>query len=396
MDEELNSGQLVDTSNSWLVVSVVVTILVIILLLGNLFYSLYTIRNFENKTLILEKVSEKLLFHIKSLRLTTLLAASTGDLNWQNEYKEHKKNTEKVLKKIYGLIDTQAIESEMKIIKQNKNNINEIEERAYTLISKGKKQEAEDAMKSWNYIKNQRELITATENLRNILHKHVRDRISFGKNIMYITFVSISLLFGLLVFSWYVSIKSWSNNIEKRQEKEDEIIYLNYHDSLTDLYNRRYFMQAAKAEIERTRRYDISLSFMMIDVDYFKKVNDNYGHAAGDKVLKDLASEIKNTIRESDIAVRLGGEEFGVLLPGTDLNMAEDAAERLRENIEKINFQHEESSISITISIGISTYKNEDSNMDDLLQKADVALYEAKSRGRNCTVKYTGELGTDI
>ena len=84
MDEELNSGQLVDTSNSWLVVSVVVTILVIILLLGNLFYSLYTIRNFENKTLILEKVSEKLLFHIKSLRLTTLLAASTGNLNWQN------------------------------------------------------------------------------------------------------------------------------------------------------------------------------------------------------------------------------------------------------------------------------------------------------------------------
>ena len=120
MDEELNSGQLVDTSNSWLVVSVVVTILVIILLLGNLFYSLYTIRNFENKTLILEKVSEKLLFHIKSLRLTTLLAASTGNLNWQNEYKEHKKNTEKVLNKIYGLIDTKAIESEMKIIKKIK------------------------------------------------------------------------------------------------------------------------------------------------------------------------------------------------------------------------------------------------------------------------------------
>ena len=395
MDDELNSLKFADTSNSWFVISVVVTILVILLLIGNLFYSLYTIKNFENKTLVLERVSEKLLFHIKNLRMTTLLAASTGDLNWENEYIEHRKNTKMILKRIYELIDTKEIEKEVNVINRNKNNINEIENKAYDLISQGKKEKATDVMKSWDYIHNQRELIKATENLRNIVHTHVQARISFGKNIMYITFVTIFLLFGLLVFSWYVSIKSWRNNIKKRKEKEDEIIYLNYHDSLTDLYNRRYLMQSAKEEIERAQRYDISLSFMMIDIDHFKKVNDDYGHAAGDEVLKNLATEIKNGIREIDIAGRLGGEEFGVLLPETDLNKAEKLAERLRKIIEKRCFQYQKLTISITVSIGITTYSNKDFNMDDLLKRADIALYEAKSRGRNCIVKNTDEKNFD-
>lgn len=397
MDNEVNEKELTDTSNPWLYVSVVVTILVIILLVGNLFYSYYTIRNFEDKILTLERVSEKLLFHVKTLRTTTLLAASTGDLSWQKNYNEHKKDVEIMLEKIYKLIDIEGAVREIDNIKQNKDNLNKIGDEAYTLISQGKKDEAENILKSWNYIKNQQELVKSTENLRNIVQNYVQKRISFGKKIMYVTLVIIFLLFSLLVYSWYISIKTWRSNIKKRKEKENKIIYLNYHDFLTDLYNRRYIMEAGKDEIQRAQRYEQSLSFMMIDIDHFKKVNDNYGHAAGDEVLKDLAANIKNSIREVDIAGRLGGEEFSILLPKTDIEEAEKVAERLRKTITESSVSFEDSVISITVSIGLTTYNQKNSNnMDDLLQKADIALYEAKSAGRNCIVKNRGESETEI
>ena len=376
--------ELTDTSNPWFVVSVVVTLFVIILLIGNLFYSFYAINNFESKELALERISGKLLYNVKNLKMTTLLAAQTGDLTWENKYNEHKKVSENMLGKISELIDEEKSWEEIENIRKNIEVIHKKEEKAYNLISQGEKDDAINLLKSWDYIKNQKELVNSTEILTNIVKNRVQENISFRKNIIIITFIILLLLFAILIFSWYISIKTWRDNIKKRKEKEKEIIYLNYHDSLTGLYNRRYFMQAGEDEIERAERNKKSLALMMIDIDYFKDVNDTYGHAAGDKVLKNLANILKDSVREIDIVGRLGGEEFGIILPDTNIINAEKAAERLRKNIEDSSIQFEEESISITVSIGVSSYTQKVYNMSDLLHEADIALYKAKDRGRNC------------
>jgi len=385
-DTNKNEEELTDNSNPWFIISVIVTFLVTFLLIGNLVYSYYSINNFESKELTLQRISGKLLSHIQNLKLTTLIAAHTGDLTWKNRYIEHKEKANIMLKDISSLVDLGEGLNEIDNIKQNKNNIIKIEDEAYQLISQGRKEEAVNILKSWNYIKNHQELINATEKLTNLVNEHVQNNITFRKNIILLTFLILAILFGILIYAWYKSVKTWRYNIRKRKQKEQEIIYLNYHDSLTDLYNRRYFMQTGKQEIERANRYKEPLSLMMIDIDHFKNVNDTYGHIAGDKVLKQLSSILKESVRNADIAGRLGGEEFGIILPKSSLDKAKQVAERLRKNIENNTFKFDEANISITISIGIAAYKETNINMDNLIHEADLALYEAKKIGRNCVV----------
>lgn len=387
-DEETKKTEeeLTDSSNPWFIISVIVTVLVILLLIGNLFYSYYAINNFENKELTLQRISGRLMSHVQHLKLTTLIAAHTGDLTWENRYIEHKEKANIMLDDISSLVDLEKGLNKVDNIKQNKNKIIEIEDEAYQLISQGRKQEAVNLLKSWNYIKNHQELIKSTEELTDLVNEHVQNNISFRKNIILFTFVILFILFGILIYAWYTSIKTWRYNIQKRKEKEQEIIYLNYHDSLTDLYNRRYFMQAGKREIERAYRYGESLSIMMLDIDHFKNINDTYGHITGDNVLKHLATILKESVRNVDIVGRLGGDEFAIILPKSSLNKAKQVAERLRKNIEDNTFKFEEANISITVSIGLVAYNQKNSNIDNMIHKADLALYGAKKRGRNCVV----------
>ena len=162
-------------------------------------------------------------------------------------------------------------------------------------------------------------------------------------------------------------------------------------DALTGLNNRRQLEYRIKQEVATAKRQSNPLCAMMMDVDFFKKVNDTYGHLAGDTVLKELAAIIKTTIRESDIAARYGGEEFSILLPNTTLKDAASIAERLRLAVQNttINCLNEngktETSLNITISIGVYQYKETDT-AKELYAKADKGLYNAKSTGRNKVV----------
>jgi diguanylate cyclase (GGDEF)-like protein len=162
-------------------------------------------------------------------------------------------------------------------------------------------------------------------------------------------------------------------------------------DALTGLNNRRQLEHRIKQEIANAKRQSLPLCAIMMDVDFFKNVNDTYGHIAGDAVLKELAEIIKKTIRESDIAARYGGEEFSILLPMTTMKDAACVAERLRSAVERttINCLNEKgeiaTSLNITISIGVYQYKETDSDKE-LYEKADKGLYKAKSTGRNKVV----------
>lgn len=163
-------------------------------------------------------------------------------------------------------------------------------------------------------------------------------------------------------------------------------------DALTGFYNRRQLEERIKQEVSNAKRQHAPLCGIMTDIDFFKGVNDTYGHAVGDLVLKTIAKVIRGQLREYDIAGRYGGEEFSILLPFTKIEEAKMVAERLRKAIEekvidisKINPDSEIKEISVTLSLGIYEMQESD-NDEDLLKKADKALYEAKNTGRNKVV----------
>lgn len=162
---------------------------------------------------------------------------------------------------------------------------------------------------------------------------------------------------------------------------------LSYLDGLTQIYNRRGFDRSISTEWKRMRRDNNELCLLLIDVDYFKKYNDHYGHQAGDDCLKVVAKAIERVLfRPADIAARYGGEEFAILLPGTDLAGASLVAERVLQTIHEQNISHEYSDISdrLSVSIGIAiSNKSANNNILKLIKSADEGLYEAKNSGRN-------------
>jgi diguanylate cyclase (GGDEF)-like protein len=154
-------------------------------------------------------------------------------------------------------------------------------------------------------------------------------------------------------------------------------------DSLTGLFNRRHFYELAELEMKRSLRYERPLSVIMADIDFFKKVNDSYGHAVGDLVLREAATILKQNTRETDIVGRYGGEEFVLMLPETNLENALSLAERIRAAVSHIRIPNEKKDVFITISLGVAEYSMERENLDALLNRSDQALYEAKKTGRN-------------
>lgn len=179
-------------------------------------------------------------------------------------------------------------------------------------------------------------------------------------------------LLGFLADLLSVSIE----NAELHQERERQSVT----DGLTGVSNRRHFTEVFYREFERAKRYGQSLSLIVADLDYLKKVNDTYGHQAGDEAIKTIARVLHEGSRSIDLAARYGGEEFCLLLPNTDLEMAEQTAERLRKKISECSV---EGAGAISASIGVASFPMHADEPDDLFRQADEALYEAKQRGRN-------------
>lgn len=168
------------------------------------------------------------------------------------------------------------------------------------------------------------------------------------------------------------------------QESYKKIEQQAHVDYLTGLSNRRYFLELAEQEISRATRYKSSLAVCMLDVDYFKKVNDTYGHKVGDILLQKLSELFNESLRNIDIVGRIGGEEFAILLPETDSVHAIEVAERLRKLVEGTKITLETGlPLKFTVSIGIAMFDGKGENIDTLLNSADQALYQAKSSGRN-------------
>jgi diguanylate cyclase len=154
-------------------------------------------------------------------------------------------------------------------------------------------------------------------------------------------------------------------------------------DGMTGLYNRRFWEEQFVMEYKRDKRSESPSALIMLDIDNFKKVNDTYGHPAGDEVIKTLAGIIKKAIRETDLAGRYGGEEFAVILPDTPVANVEFVAERIRRLVEKCVVVYDEINISFTVSIGIAGFKQTYKDSTQWLDMADKSLYQAKAAGKN-------------
>jgi diguanylate cyclase (GGDEF)-like protein len=163
-------------------------------------------------------------------------------------------------------------------------------------------------------------------------------------------------------------------------------------DGLTRLYNHRHFYELLEQEFHRTKRYQSNVALIMIDIDFFKQINDTYGHQVGDDILKELAEVIRVQVREVDILARYGGEEFAALLPQTSLEEAKIVAERIRSAVEENEFDTSKGAIKITVSLGLAGFPQMDINSQvELVSEADTALYRAKKAGKNRVVIGTGE-----
>jgi diguanylate cyclase (GGDEF)-like protein len=166
----------------------------------------------------------------------------------------------------------------------------------------------------------------------------------------------------------------------------DNLESITLYDLLTDVYSRRYFFELLKGEISKAQRKEYMFSVIMFDVDHFKKVNDTYRHDKGDYVLKTIADIVKSSIRKADALSRIGGEEFTILLPDTNIDKATALAERVRRSVEDYKFDVVGRA---TISLGVTEFKADDSS-DTLFKRVDEAMYLAKNSGRNCVKVNSG------
>lgn len=188
------------------------------------------------------------------------------------------------------------------------------------------------------------------------------------------------------VRGFFVLVSDVSELKQAQQQLEALVKDLNTQavtDGLTGLANRRHFWEQARVEMTRSRRYGFELCLVMLDIDKFKSINDGFGHAAGDEVLRNLSSVMKASLRETDVIGRLGGEEFGILLPQTGEVEAQSIAERLRIAVWESSVAFEDKTIRYTISLGVATAHTNETSVDDLVKRADMALYQAKETGRN-------------
>ncbi len=202
--------------------------------------------------------------------------------------------------------------------------------------------------------------------------------LSSQKRQMFLYVAVAALLATLALFLLYA--------LHKGRQLRQRLNAMAHTDELTALPNRRYLMQTAHQEVERARRYQMPLALAVLDLDNFKMINDQFGHAIGDEVLRQFAGTCRTGLRQMDMLGRVGGEEFVLLLPHTGLAEAEPLLQRLREAFRNGNWDRLNGQLQPTVSVGLTELSGVDGGLADLLRRADETLYEAKQKGRNCVI----------
>ncbi|AIY67359.1 sensor domain-containing diguanylate cyclase [Pseudoalteromonas piratica] len=184
------------------------------------------------------------------------------------------------------------------------------------------------------------------------------------------------------------SLIGFSTEVTELYELKEQFRKQANTDYLTNLFNRRYFVETAEREFKRAERSSEPYALMSLDIDHFKKINDQYGHPIGDVVLQSFATNLQANLREGDVLARIGGEEFAILLPNTPFDKAQLVAERIREYQDNTPIVTERGGVLAKVSIGLVMKQSDDVSFESLFKRVDKALYQAKEQGRNCVVAY--------
>ncbi len=211
-------------------------------------------------------------------------------------------------------------------------------------------------------------------------YEAMRNAFSISLQSVYAVYWIMVIAFLVVVVLGYQFYSYWITTLERSKKAAERQARTDY---LTGLNNRRAFYEYAKVIDQQARRYQHNYCIAILDIDYFKAVNDQWGHDVGDQALKAIAKLISDSVREADISARFGGEEFIVMLPETSLIEGAEFADRLRLKIAKTAMGCHEKSIQLTVSIGLSGFSGQIDSLDRLINRADTALYRAKNRGRN-------------
>lgn len=215
-------------------------------------------------------------------------------------------------------------------------------------------------------------------NIKNVIGENVGYLVFYNEDSVYHSYGKSIIINSIFILVLWVCILV---SIFLYYRSKEQMYKMTYYDKLTNVYNRNKLYEYIQNEIERNKRYDTDFSIIMFDIDYFKRINDNYGHITGDSVLKEISDLVKNNIRIIDSLFRFGGDEFIILLPNTKLDNAEKVAEKIRVGI--INKKYFAEVVeNITLSLGVTQYKN-DQTSEQLIKRADDMLYKAKEKGRN-------------
>ncbi|MCW8833851.1 MAG: YfiR/HmsC family protein, partial [Colwellia sp.] len=220
---------------------------------------------------------------------------------------------------------------------------------------------------------------------QNTIIERKEQKISGQQKLLYIT-IALALIILLLKFIVLRVSKNRKAANEELAHLNEQLYELATQDDMTKLYNRRHFLELAQRELSQLQRTKGAGAVLMIDIDHFKNINDSYGHAAGDQAIINVANILKDNLREYDMVGRLGGEEFAMFLPNCEIEIATKIAERMRVKIASLSTSYQQTSIKLTVSIGLTAKRADETNIDNIIQRADKALYQAKNSGRDRVV----------
>lgn len=343
----------------------------------------------NNLRLLLSQVQEKeknlTLLNDSFIQNNQILKSTKQELS---KYKEILNNNKKQL-----IILTNNIKKSNFEVNENKNSIDEQRK----LIAQ-KQLEISSQESSRNELlkqisKNKKILDTQLSKLENQTYtiKNKNKTISEQREWMMMILIVSAIFFGLI----YFLLKSNASRKKINQELEDlnsQLYEFAITDGMTKLFNRRHFLELTQKELVRQQRQKHPPVMLMIDIDFFKNINDTYGHVVGDQVIISVANSLKECMREYDILGRLGGEEYALMLVECDIDLAAEIAQRVCDKISKKKVNYNDLSINTSVSIGLSQVNSDDTDVEQSLVRADKALYSAKENGRNRIVVYTDKL----
>lgn len=343
---------------------------------------------FENISLFkkTDRASYQIEYLDEVLTMSARMAAFTGDPYWMDRYNNHVAILDEVLEKAK---QDENVLRQLQMISKANDALVAIESRALELVQNNQQLEAQQLLINATY---QRHKNTYTKGIKDIVayvNEQVDDNTQkITTNFRYSLFTIILLFITSSLFGLYI-VSVLQNYNNKLVHMTDELDTLARTDPLTGLHNRRYGDECLDERIKVFHRFDKPFSMIMMDIDHFKAINDNFGHEMGDDVLKEIAKLITSSVREVDKVFRWGGEEFVIVLPYTDQENSAQIAEKLRKKISAYNFKVAQ---KITSSFGVVAY-SKGLSVKEITAQADEALYLAKEKGRDQVVIFSEDHG---